>query len=363
MKVRRFKPAVVLHRARRAAVPLVLALGVALTLFFQTSELVGREGSGQLFAHYTISAEDRPSIPAAWEARVLAPLLSSQVVELSGELVKTVPAADWHGSAPLIAKVLPHALLRAGYFYSGDELRLAVGLWTALWFLAICAVLFLMPKDQRLLLMFGTFAGVSFGYTQGISTSIAPWDMPSLFFFTAFLGLWLRGEQRWILFLIPVAVCFKETAFVLAIPLAAALDGSLQRRATKVGLVVLVALGIRHLIAPGPGLGLTEILDTMRFTENLVVLGEPALNHPFWINAGTLAALFIIPLRDRRVHVIRATCLFFALGMMLFGVIEEYRIWFELIPFALVGLLLGAEGPGVPWGSDGEVDEPGSSPT
>lgn len=65
------------------------------------------------------------------------------------------------------------------------------------------------------------------------------------------------------------------------------------------------------------------------------------INHPLLINAGLLAAFFIYPFRDKNTWMLRTIVLVFTTGTLAWGVVFEYRIWFELIPILLYPLYRG----------------------
>jgi len=75
-----------------------------------------------------------------------------------------------------------------------------------------------------------------------------------------------------------------------------------------------------------------------RLGQNLRLLLSSPLAHPIWLNAGTLAALALIPSRIRLVSLTRTVAVCFALSIFVFGVVSEYRIWFEMAPLAVVAL-------------------------
>jgi hypothetical protein len=74
---------------------------------------------------------------------------------------------------------------------------------------------------------------------------------------------------------------------------------------------------------------------TFYLLENFVNLKDIL---PFFINAGTLTAFFILPNANKNVLILKLLAIPFILGTFLFGNMIEYRIWFEMIPFALYAL-------------------------
>jgi hypothetical protein len=195
----------------------------------------------------------------------------------------------------------------------------------------------------------GTYAAVAFGYMPGIADRIYPWDMPALFFYTLFICLMIARKLEYFLIFLPVAVLFKETAAVLALAYLF-VGGPLRRRLTLFGLALLLA-GAAKLSADGLTHSFGRFtLDTHLLVANLrfVVLGTfpnrewytwmDRIDHPLFINAGLLVAFFVYPFRSRYAWMLRTIVLCFALGNLLWGIVFEYRIWFELIPILLYPL-------------------------
>ena len=78
------------------------------------------------------------------------------------------------------------------------------------------------------------------------------------------------------------------------------------------------------------------------------MLRQAVQGAPLFINAGTLLAFLLLPHATRTLVAFKAIALAFIAGNFLFGIITEYRIWFELIPLALYGLeqAVRADAPG-----------------
>ena len=59
---------------------------------------------------------------------------------------------------------------------------------------------------------------------------------------------------------------------------------------------------------------------------------------PFFINSGTLLAFYLIPHMEKNILYLKLISIPFVLGNLIYGNLIEYRIWFEMIPFALYSL-------------------------
>jgi hypothetical protein len=144
---------------------------------------------------------------------------------------------------------------------------------------------------------------------------------------------------------------FKETALVLFLfPLA--LELSARERAAWGGVTLLGALLVKlgcDLLAGNTSVGLTMSPDSFYDEGSLWWwnLRQLATGLPFIVNAGTLAAFLLVPGAGRTLRTFKLVALAFAAGNFLFGVITEFRIWFELIPLALWALDGSLSGSGL----------------
>jgi hypothetical protein len=77
---------------------------------------------------------------------------------------------------------------------------------------------------------------------------------------------------------------------------------------------------------------------TSRLAANLREIFVLKIDSPLFINAGLLVALLLLPIKKRPIGMLKVITGVFILGIFLFGVINEYRIWFELIPISLYAL-------------------------
>lgn len=218
---------------------------------------------------------------------------------------------------------------------------LYAGTWLGLVFLLYLVAL----RGDALLPMLGTYAGVAFGYLPGLGDRIYPWDMPALFFYTAFVCLLTCRRLEYFLVLLPIGVLFKETVGILALAYLFS-EHSWKRRRLLFALALALAGGAKLLADWMTQSAGRFSLDTTLLLANLryLVSGEwpqkgwyavGGLHHPLLLDAGLLTAFLLQPFRDRHVWMLRTIVLAFSAGNLLFGVVFEYRIWFELIPILL----------------------------
>ena len=65
---------------------------------------------------------------------------------------------------------------------------------------------------------------------------------------------------------------------------------------------------------------------------NIHRLFSPTLNQVLFTNAGTLFIMMLIPCRNRRDVVFKVLIVVFIIGQFLCGIINEFRIWYEILP-------------------------------
>ena len=315
--------------------PLIILAGTALVVFYQAVDLSRTHKRNlAIFSSFSNGFESYvTNFVEVWRPRFFSNVLAAEVIRFSEFLLNKI-------SVPLVK----------------DPIQLAVGLWTAGWFILIGLLFILWLKNRSPLYILGTFAGISFGYFPIGSTNnlMFPWDMPALFVFSFFIILFLENKHRWLLVLLPLGVGFKETVLILCLAfLFRDLQGSswnpLQRSFwaqfkkeswllffTSVVLCLIVKASIDTYVRVSSPLLTVEY--TSEYTQKFL-LYENALRlknlFPFFINAGTLLAFFVLPSSDPKVRTLKLLAAVFALGIFSFGVITEYRIWFEMIPFSL----------------------------
>lgn len=235
------------------------------------------------------------------------------------------------------------------------HLQRTVGSYSALWLLATNLVFIAGFGRRALVMIWGTFAAVAFGYLPGLVFRVFPWDGPALFFFSLFLVCWCRGWYASIVPAILIGLAFKETTGVLILSFLFAklpIRARLGYAAATAAAFVAIKIGIHEIVGLSDSLwSMTSHLGaTPRYVENFRRLAEEGLlSSPLWINAGTAVAALALPPRTRTDWMIRAVVVAFALGIFRYGAIREFRIWFEIAPLAVYALashLLWSPEPG-----------------
>ena len=304
-------------------VPLLITLGVMVPLFYQTVVLGPQQPDNiSAFYSYASGLEGYHELKAAWQTRLFSNALAWQIDRLA-EVIMSVQDIR----------------------YINRPQPFSIGLWTVGWFFLVALVYIWFLGKRSVLYILGTYAALTFGYMDKLpATRIYPWDMPALLVYALFMFWFLGNRFKWILFLLPLGMGFKETAGVLCA--AFLLSDELSRAAkwwmflTAAGLCVAVKVAIDLVVgAPQPFFtmetGLGGPLAAVYVIQNLRSLTSL---QPLLINAGTLLSFAILPALNKKVLSLKLLAVLFAAGNFMFGTALEYRIWFELIPFALYGI-------------------------
>lgn len=304
-------------------VPLLLTLGAALPLFYQIVVLAPQQPDNfGTFYSFSSGLDHYFELKTAWKTRLFSNALAWQIDRASAYVMSRVEVQYINRPQPF-----------------------ALALWTSGWFVAISLIYILFLKRRAVLYVLGTYAALTFGYMPKLPTTrVYPWDMPALFIFALFLFLFLGNHFKWLLILLPLGVGFKETAGVLCVAFLLAPELSKKDKwrmfLGAAALCVLVKLGIDLFTRSASPLftmetGLGGALSASYLLQNLRAFASLP---PFLINAGTLLSFFVLPGINPKVSALKIIAVLFAAGNFLFGTVLEFRIWFELIPFALLAI-------------------------
>ena len=311
--------------ARRAVAPLLVALALSITLGIHVTRVAPLHKHSQAtFYSLEEGLEHYREMPRPWRSRLFANACASLFVS--------------RAESPEPAEVSAAAEARGREV---EAFARGAGVWAGAWFLATCVVYWLALGPAALFFALGTFAGVIYGSLPGVDARVYPWDLPALFWYALFTMAVLRGRYRALL-LIPLAVGFKETALVYALAFLLWEEASWRRRLgwfAAVGVLsVAVKLGIdvvtgnsRYFFTMASGGG-----EYLR--QNLRNLVTFDARHLVLVNAGLLAAFLVVPLRGPRARTLRVIALAFLCGVLVWGNMQEVRIFYELLPVSLAGL-------------------------
>jgi hypothetical protein len=308
-------------------IPLILLLGVSSVIFYRSAEIsTAHKDNLYTFSSMSKGLETYYDFKTAWKPRLFSNALAAATMKVGNSI-----------------------LHRTNLSFIESPLELAVALWTSAWFFLTCLLFIFVARKNSVFYILGIFAALSFGYMPRLATRIYPWDMPAMFVFSVFLILFIRSKMKWLFVLLPLAMGFKET--VLLLPLAFLFtDEPWKKRLTNAaiaaGLCVLVKVAIDIFVhSPLPFLTMeTGGGDSIGLSYFPINLTNLLAVHPLLINAGTLLAFLLLPIFDKKMLSLKLIAALFILGNFVFGVIFEYRIWFEMIPFALYGLEIASYG-------------------
>lgn len=330
-----------LSRAAKGAVLLLVALGSTAVLVRQTTVAAPLAFDNRA-TFYSLSDGIEPyrEFKVAWRPRIASTYLAARTVQLAKFL--TPPNA-------------------------GEEIELqyTIALWTGLWSILICGIYLAAFRDQGVFLYWlATAMALLYGYIPDLFRTewwnlprVYPWDLPATAVFAAFLVLWIRRQYAWIVVLVALGTGFKETSLVLCLAFLAC-DLPWRKRlqlfalSFAAGVAVKLAIDlytqvpvpfftVEHGYAPAnPGaLYLRKNIATFLDRPLLLLLA----------NAGTLLAFLILPSANRDVRCFKLVAVAFVCGNLLFGLIAEVRIFFEMIPlslYSIFGYSLGRRSPG-----------------
>lgn len=304
---------------REIGILIILALAPCVVLGHMTAELAPRFKDNQLtFVTSNSTWHDYLALRQEWRPRVLSNLsahVCSRIARVSTESPEL-----W--------------------------LRRTVALHSAGWLLLINLVLILGFGRGAIPFIWGVFAAAAFGYASGVDERVYPWDLPGMFVFASFVVAHARGWDRTVPFLIAGGAMFKETTIVLAVtPLFLDLPwrDRFKRSALSLLLFGIVRIAVDILVkSPIPFISMSTRLpgrSSFRVMSNLRSVLQPRIAGPIMINAGTLAAFLLLPNKNATTVTFKCVAAIFALGLMVFGRILEYRIWFEMAPLGIFALL------------------------
>lgn len=301
-------------------IALFISVSLSITYYFTcTSYASGHEDNAIAFKSFSGGIEQYKKLRQEWRPRLFANYL---------------------------AGLLMPARAGVGVFQQ------TVGLWNAAWFLACCLMYVAFDARNAIFLVFGTFGALYYAFTPLSESHIYPWDMPALFFYVLIYVAYARKSITPLLLTLWVGTGFKETVALGSVIFLFWQGLALQRRlayflAAAVGCVS-VKLAIDLITAnPSPLLTMTfnnfgllgDIAVTHQgFAYNWNALTKLYLNHPVFVNAGTFVTFLLLFPRDVEDWMWKTLGVLFLAGIMLFGVINEARVFFEMIPLSLWAL-------------------------
>jgi len=227
--------------------------------------------------------------------------------------------------------------------YNFNLLSIAFGTYQAGW-LALLFGLLIRYRPDAVLIMLGTFSGLMYNFNIPAGSWCYPWDMPSLALFT--WAILISKEYYPLIAVAFAASLIKETGATCALLVLLGPWSWRKRIGGFVGLILAFVISRKLLMACGnvqtiflPFAESTSFFSFIGnsfklFLDNMKALFSFHLNSPFFSNCGMLFVMFFLPARKQ----IKLTAAAFFVGQLMFGIIFEFRIWYELLPLGMMQL-------------------------
>ncbi len=302
-------------------IPIIISMAISVMLIKQVRIIAhSHEDNTRAFYSFAVNLEDYSQTRKEFRTRILSNFLAGRLKELIKLYVE--PDDPQH-----VMLYLPSA-------------------WTAIWYMFSSIILIFTFREKSIFYIFGLYAGISFAYLPGMGiTRIYPWDLPALFGFVVLVTLIEKQKLAWLIGFVPIAILLKETIILLVIPFLFWDRKTVKQRLIYLFSTVLLAAickGLLDVLTKNPSpivtMTMTSSPSEFRLLENVESLLRLKSNHPIFINAGLLTSLLLLPYRTKQVISLKLIAITFTIGIFLFGLVIEYRIWFEMIPVALYGI-------------------------
>ncbi len=301
-------------------IPVIILLGVSFVLFSQAvADRPQQEISFATFDALSDGVENYYDFRTPWKPRLFSTALAAYTVHVCEQILEKV-------SIPM----------------AKDIRQLTLGIWTSGWFFLISLFFIVTLKKRSIFYIFGTFVGISFGYQVFYKTVIRiySWDLPALLFFSLFVLLYIRKKYWWIFVLIPLGVGFKETVFILCFSFIFSDQPWRTRLAMTTGAFVIsavVKIGIDTYVHAPLFFTMETGMQNSILSELYILNNIHALKSliPLLANTGLLVAFLVAPNLSAEIQSLKFISIPFILGTLIFGIVTEYRIWFEMIPISL----------------------------
>lgn len=246
-------------------------------------------------------------------------------------------------------------------FHTADakEMRKRSAGYFTLLFALTCMLYLWLDVKAAPFLMVGTFAGVSYACSRVAEFIWHPWDFPALFLGALAIVLALKRRFWATAATVLVGVAFKETLLLYALLLPFIPKLSLRTRLISTLTTIAGGLGLRFAIerATRNPHGFDAFSYNInanpklmfRWEENLNWLLETNWNHILFVNLGTFLLVFFLPTRHPVLRAFKwGVVPLFYVGLFVAGSYNEFRVFLEAMPGALIllyGTLHGQDFP------------------
>lgn len=214
-----------------------------------------------------------------------------------------------------------------------------VATWTIMWFLACCLIWVYTEPKWWWLYIVATFGAIMFAtITPPAKMHLLSWDLPALFGFVTAISLYKYKYYKSLILFIICWIPMKETILVTSF-LLLFMQTSWIKRISYFLLAFLIGLLIKTLCAY---IAMCPLSYTMscKFMTNVQTLFLTNNSGVSWWNTLLFAncGLFIFTYFVKPIEYL-VIALLFTFGIFWGGFIEEYRIWYELIPLSVMGVI------------------------
>lgn len=302
------------------AIAFIILVGLSIAMAYQSAHLSTQfDTNRQNFQTLTYGLDSyKDSIKVAWQPRIFSNYLSTELSEVTASITGNILTSE-------------------------KNVALTVGIWTVFWFLLMGLTYIHMFGKQSIFYIIGTFAALIFGYVPQL-LRIYPWDMPIVFGYVLFMALLLNKKYKWIFLLLPMAMGFKETALVLCLAFLL-IDQPWKKRVQYFIISGVLCVTVKVIIdlllgTPLPFFTMehahmvdNKLQGLYLFYNIKILLYQYSM--PLFVNGGMLLAFILIPAFNREARIMKLISYAFITSILLFGIILEYRIFFEIIPFCL----------------------------
>jgi len=302
-------------------IPLIISLAI-LVIVSRQAEIIASSHTDNIETFFSFSEglDNYKEIRQEWRPRFLSNFLAGSLIKL---IFTTEHNIDY-----------------------ADAIKNVASYWTVAWLFIIFLLFILFFKEKSLFYILGIFAGISYAYTPSMGDSrIYPWDLPALFIFCCFILIIKTKKEAWLAAFIPLMILFKETSVILLIAFLFWEGASLRKKIFFMGITILstflLKFGIDIITAnPSPLFTMSYRLGSQPpyLLHNLRFLFSFRTDTALFIDAGLLLSLLLLPVKKHPIGMLKLIAVAFILGNFVFGVISEFRIWFEMIPISLYAL-------------------------
>lgn len=280
--------------------------------------------------------------------------------------IKEDYAAEFPAWGPRVAsQALTGAFWDAAIYLSGDDFTKSSG-WKVTWngydfglmlvsfaayqtiWLALLFFLLIWHRPDALVIILGTFAGLTYNLTVPSGEWFYPWDLPALCLFTWMVLVYDQGKYGRLLLAVWLAGLVKETGMVGGLLV---LLGPWPWRKRILGFsgllaaflvcreLLLKAWEIHTVFLPFNNATSSVSFFTAGFgvlESNIVNLFSFHLNSVWFANCGLLFLVLFLPGNSFRHTLFKFMALAFICGQFLFGYAHEFREWYELLPLGWI---------------------------